>query len=270
MAFIAGYGDLFLNDYKKIQTQINDNLSQFHNNKNIVFFGLILGYPEIAQYRLESQTKDVNIWKNLCKENQIKYRICCDFTHSTNNCLINEKYLITKLTKLVNYAFDNLIDLVVILISGHGETKPDSDDYYFLLYGESKEIILKSNLTILLNDFLIKLKNKIQLSRMKILFLFDTCFSQNPLNIQFELVNTTAPICRRSFDIHFRSSPLTELNIVSIGASKSLTRVKFEEGEFVSEFTKKIFKLNCSNIVDSVVKIKSIHPECSVFLSKIV
>ena len=236
------------------------------SHNKILFFGVILGYRHSDIYRLDSTSKDTSIWTRLCKKNNIQYKITTD-----ERILVDEEYLAQKIQKIIHYGFNNLSDLIIILISGHGEKNDRDDDFFFIMYDERGEL-LKVNLSLVLMRVLLEEREQIKRANLNILFLFDTCYSKNPLYLNYELMNPTPKLFQSSFYDYMYKNDLKELNIWSIGASKGLTSINYTNGTFVSEFTEKIFKLNTYNedsLLESLNKIKSIYSDINVFFSKI-
>lgn len=238
------------------------------NNEKTFFFGMIFGYKENDDFRLMSQNNDFKLWRNMCIKNKINYRIIKDTDKK-----IDTEYFKKQFIKLFKICLKNLTNLCIILISGHGETK--NENFYLLMEekNELKNELKNVNITQLFLEIIKESENVLQMSKLKILFLFDTCYSINPLQLKYELINPEPNIkIRDAFYNYCFDNVTNNLNIWCVGANKGLSSLKFEDGKYVSEFTDQIFKLNTFNeetIVDSLKKIKSIHPDTTIFFSKL-
>lgn len=245
-------------------------------NERILFFGIILGYKSYQAHELKSVDADKRKWKSLCQQNNVAHKIVTDCTH-----IVDTVYLKRKMRQMFEYCLDNLTDLCIILLSGHGETDAN-EDFYFLMDSplasstDSKSdtplLPVKVNLTATLHEILLENKTLINASKLNMLFLFDTCYSANPLKLKYELTKPEVPLSKDNFYNFAHDNLMSTYSVWSVGAGKSLSSLKFAHGEYVSEFTEKIFKLNSfseASIAQSLLKIKSIHSDCCIFFSKI-
>ena len=216
------------------------------------------------------------MWVELCENENIESYFSTDVITQ-----ITPLFIENNMKKILLKALDKMADLIIFLLSGHGKADNNSA-YLFLLYDYDKfnndeKIKLKwYDYSTRLKHFLVKNEQLISRGKLSILFLMDTCYSGNVLHFNYELTNTKLPLTKTNFQYHEydpeNPNEIKRQNIWIVGASKKLTHVTCTLDEFSSDFTKLICKLNTLNqttLSQSLVKIKSLFPECTIFFSQI-
>lgn len=255
---------------KTLEMARKNNQFKLSTSNKTALFGVILGYPQSFEYELESMPNDLILWKKLCEANGVAAKIVCD---SNKEKLITINYVAKKINQLFKYSLENLSDLSIILISGHGSLNSDGD-FMYLMYNENGELEWV-NMTQQFTKIFQTNANLIDIAKLNTLILVDTCYSANILKLPFELTQTNLPMSRKNFyqyifdnmDIDWKT-----YRIWVIGASKKLTSIQCEVDDYVSEFTSKLFKVNVLSdvtITQSLLRLKSIFSECSIFFSQI-